>query len=77
MKIPLFFGATSQKTSLFVVQDQIQSYHWYKEQATLHPVVMYFKDNETVRHRSFCFISDELRHDVSMVYIIQKIFWLI
>ena len=44
----IIFWATSQKNSTFVVQDQIQGYHWYKEQATLHPVLMYFKGNGTV-----------------------------
>ena len=58
----------------FIVQDEIQSYHWCKEQATLHPIVMYYKENGTVKHKSFCVISDELHHDVSMVYQIQTVF---
>ena len=59
----------------FIIQDEIQSYHWCKEQATLHPVVMYYKENGTVKHKSFCVISDiELHHDVSMVYEIQAVF---
>ena len=63
VRIPLFFRATA-KNFTFVVQNEVQSYHLYNEHATVHPVVVYFQDNETVRHRSFCFISDELRHDV-------------
>ena len=58
----------------FIIQDEIQSYHWCKEQATLHPIVMYYKENGTVKHKSFCVISDELHHDVSMVYQIQAVF---
>ena len=27
----------------FIVQDEIQSYHWYTSQCTLHPVLLYFK----------------------------------
>ena len=27
----------------FVIQDEIQSYHWSKQQATLHPIVIYYK----------------------------------
>ena len=30
----------------FLVQDQIQSYHWSKEQCTLHPLIVYFIDGE-------------------------------
>ena len=30
----------------YIVQDEIQGYHWNKEQCKLHPVVMYFKDEE-------------------------------
>ena len=29
----------------FVVQDEIQAFHWNKLQATLHPIVMYYKQN--------------------------------
>ena len=26
----------------FVVQDEIQSYHWHKKQCSLHPVIIYY-----------------------------------
>ena len=29
----------------FVVQDEIQSFHWSKSHCTLHPVVVYYKEN--------------------------------
>ena len=58
----------------FIVQDEIQSYHWCKEQATLHPLVMYYKENGIFMHKSFCVISDELHIDVTMVYQIQAVF---
>ena len=59
----------------FIIQDEIQSYHWCKEQTTLHPVVINYKENGKVKHKSFCVISDiELHHDVSMVYQIQAVF---
>ena len=29
----------------FLIKDEIQSYHWSKEYCTLHPVVVYFKDD--------------------------------
>ena len=52
----------------FVIQDEIQSYHWTQNQATLHPIVMYYKADDTIMHKSFCFISNELHHDTAMVY---------
>ena len=58
----------------FVIQDEIQSYHWSQNQATLHPIVIYYKTDDTITHQSFCFISDEVHHDTTMVYSIQKMF---
>ena len=57
---------------IFVIQDEIQSYHWSKQQATLHPIVNYYKVHNLLKHQSFCFISDDMHHDTSMVYLIQK-----
>ncbi|XP_047126478.1 uncharacterized protein LOC124807875 [Hydra vulgaris] len=59
----------------FVVQDEIQSYHWNTQQCSLHPLVIYYKEeNGVVKHISYCFISDDITHDVTYVY---KIFQLI
>ena len=58
----------------YVIQDEIQSYHWTQNQATIHPIVMYYKADDTIMHKSFCFISNELHHDTAMVYSIQKMF---
>ena len=57
----------------FVVQDEIQSFHWNKTQATMHPIVVYYKINEELKNDSICFISDDLVHDVDMVYHIMKL----
>ena len=56
----------------FTVQDEIQSYHWNTLQATLHSVCMYYRVNDYLQCHSFCIISDDMNHDVSMVYQIQK-----
>ena len=59
----------------FVVQDEIQSYHWNTQQCSLHQLVIYYKDdNDVLKHISYCFISDNITHDVTYVY---KIFQLI
>ena len=54
----------------FVVQDEIQGYHWNQKQCTLHPVVIYHRctQDSDLASRSLCFISDDLDHDVYMVY---------
>ena len=38
----------------FLVQDEIESFHWSKEYCTLHPFIVYFIDNDgNIRHNSF------------------------
>ena len=56
----------------FLVQDEIQGYHWNKSQCTLHPAVVYTKKNGKLEDHSICFLSDDLNHDVHMVYQILK-----
>ena len=56
----------------FVVQDEIQSFHWSKLYCTLHPVVVYYKENGKLAQNSFCFISDYLEHDTEFVFVIQR-----
>ena len=55
------------------VYDEVQSYHWNKEQCTLHPIVLYHKDEENkLKEKSFCFISDDTEHDTCFVYVTQQ-----
>ena len=57
----------------FIVQDEIQGYHWNKDQCTLHSIVIYFKSGESeLKANSLCFISDDVDHDTCFVYEIQK-----
>ena len=59
----------------FLIQDEIQGYHWNSQQCTIHPVVIYFhpqKSSEKLSHLSLCFISDDLSHDVSFVHQIMS-----
>ena len=52
----------------FLVQVEIQSYHWSKEYCTLHSLVVYFIDsNGNTQHNSLCFISDDNNHDTNFV----------
>ena len=46
------------------MQDEIQSYHWSKEQCTLDPLVVYFIDGDgNTQHNSHCLISGDNNHD--------------
>lgn len=57
----------------FVVQDAAQGFHWVNDQATIHPFVLYYKDNGKLHHKSYCFISDYLTHNTTVVYCFQEI----
>ena len=47
----------------FVVQDEVQGYHWTNTQATIHPFVAYYKDGDKLEHTSLVIISECLKHD--------------
>ena len=57
----------------FVMQDEIQSFHWVNKQATVHPFVLYFKENDKLKHKSLCILSDHLKHDTAVFYCFQQI----
>lgn len=59
----------------FVVQDEIQGYHWNNEQATVHPFVYYYKtENGDLKSGSFVAISECRKHDTILFYVFQKKF---
>ena len=52
----------------FIVQDEVQGFHWN----TLRPVVVYYKNGNALQSVSYCILSDDNKHDVGMVYQVQK-----
>ena len=52
----------------FVIQDEVQSYHWNQQSCTLHPVVIYSRPENEVQEHSLCMISNDLTHDTECVY---------
>jgi len=54
-----------------LIQGEIQSYHWSKKQVTIHPVVIFYKENQEVKHRTIVFISDDLDHDADLVQVFE------
>ena len=60
----------------FVIQDEVQGYHWTNKYCTVHPCVCYFKEKNhagtwVTKHLSFGFLSAETVHNVPMVYAFQ------
>ena len=59
----------------FVTQDTIQSFHLNNVQAKIQPLMIYFKKNGKLQHKSLACISDYIQcisdymqHDVFSVY---------
>ena len=56
----------------FLVQDEIQGYHWNKSQCSLHPVAVCISSSDNLVESSLCILSEDLNHDVTFVYIVIK-----
>ena len=58
----------------FVVQDEVQSFHWNNQMCTLHPAVVYYKnDEDTLQVSSVCIMSEDHQHDVPFVHEVQRV----
>ena len=58
----------------YVVQDEIQSFHWNNQQCTLHPVVVYARDESNqLQESSLCIMPDDMNHDVPFVHEVQRL----
>ena len=56
----------------FILQDEVQEFYWNSSQCTLHSIVIYYKVNNSIQSHSLCFTSNDLTHDVDMVYEVIK-----
>jgi hypothetical protein len=68
----------------FQIQDEVQSSYFSKQQATLHPFVLYVRtpeaesENLKLSHKCYCVISDHLTHNTEAVhYFLSKLLPLI
>ena len=59
----------------FIVQDGAQSFRWNNSQATVHPFVVYYREDSKLTHKSFVAISDCDWHDTMAVHLFQT--WLL
>lgn len=57
----------------FVIQDAAPGFHWNNNQATIYPVVVYYRINDTVSHKSLVIVSDCLTHDSIAVCVYSQI----
>ena len=56
----------------FVVQDEVQSLHWNNTMATVHPFVIYFKEDDKLSNKNFVVISGCNTHDTVAVLLFLK-----
>lgn len=57
----------------FVVQNAAPGFHWNNNQATIYTAVIYYKENNSVTHKSLVIISDCLTHDSIAVFVYSEI----
>ena len=58
----------------FVIQDEIQSYHWENSQCTLHPIETYFKKNGQTVSDCTCILSDHKSHSTAAVHFLKSVY---
>ena len=56
----------------FIIQDSVQGVHWNNDQATLHSFVIYFKEEDEIKHRNLIAIPECLKHDITEVHLFQR-----
>lgn len=57
----------------FIAQDAAPGFHWNNDQATIYPVVVYYKEGGQVLHKSLVIISECLSHDAVAVQVFTRI----
>lgn len=57
----------------FIIQNAAPGFHWNNNQATIFPVVIYFKINNEITHKSLVVISECNIHDAIAVRVYLKI----
>jgi len=52
--------------------DEVQSAYWNSAAVTLHPVVVYFKEEGSLKHKNYVIVSDDHGHNIGLVYAFLK-----
>ena len=53
-------------------QEEVQSAYWNTLTVTLHPAVIYFRQAEKVKVKSYVFVSNETRHNAKFIFALLK-----
>ena len=53
----------------FVIQNAVPGFHWNNNQATLFPIVFYYNENGSIKHKTVVIISDCTKRDAVAVYV--------
>ena len=56
----------------FVVQDEVQSFHWNNTSATVHPFVCYYRDKGELKSTCYVIISESTQYDTIAVHLFQR-----
>lgn len=56
----------------FLPQDEVQGFHWNNLQVTIHPVIVCFRENGVLKHKSILVISQCLTHNTVAVHLFQR-----
>ena len=51
---------------------ETQSYHWNQKQITIHPMMLYYKQNGELQKDGYIAITDDLKHDARAVATFEK-----
>ena len=57
-----------------MIQDEVHSYHWSCQQATLQNVVVYYFADGSLSHKILCFLCDNFTRDAQSVHVFIKNF---
>lgn len=57
----------------YVIQDASHAFHFNNNQCTVFPVICYYKENAQIKHKSYIFLSDYLKHDTAAIYTMQRL----
>lgn len=55
-----------------VIQDSIQSHYFVRPQVTIHPFVVFYKDESSIKVLNFIVIANIKKHNTTAVYAFQK-----
>ncbi len=55
----------------YTIQDEIQSNYFNKQQLSIHPACLYYKDEKgETKEKSFCYVSEDTNHDAAFVQVL-------